>query len=163
MLVKISIDSKERYGIIIMEWETGFEEANYDYEKELDMPKKKNPPKNSIMVLRPYWGYSTWVFDDPNTGLVAEAFVSGIPEILDRMLTEKGIDVKEARKTGFALFFGASEFPGYQLRLRWAKEEHGGNWYSTDDGMEGWLCPALFHYFATAPQFIFGKVERLVE
>jgi hypothetical protein len=26
-------------------------------------------------------------------------------------------------------------------------------------GMEGWLCPALFKYFAEAPQEIYLKVE----
>ena len=30
--------------------------------------------------------------------------------------------------------------------------EMDGNWYATDDPpMEGWLCPALFHYFDKAP------------
>jgi hypothetical protein len=27
--------------------------------------------------------------------------------------------------------------------------------------MEGWLCPALFKYFPTAPKTIFVKVEEL--
>jgi hypothetical protein len=37
-----------------------------------------------------------------------------------------------------------------------------GNWYRTDDPpMEGWLCPALFKFFETAPREIFVKAEAI--
>ena len=59
---------------------------------------KKKPTgvnSNSILVLHPYKYYGTWVFDDDRTGLVREAFVSGIPEILEKCLEDNGIPVKE--------------------------------------------------------------------
>jgi len=36
---------------------------------------------NQIMVIAPYWleEVGTWVFDDPETGLCQEPFVSGVP------------------------------------------------------------------------------------
>lgn len=34
----------------------------------------------------------------------------------------------------------------------------GGNWYWNESlGMEGWLCPALFKYFDTAPERIYAQ------
>lgn len=38
------------------------------------------------MILYPYISCGTWVFDDPATGLKAEAFVLGIPAMIDRIL-----------------------------------------------------------------------------
>jgi hypothetical protein len=36
----------------------------------------------------------------------------------------------------------------------------GGNWYRADvPPSEGWLCPALFRYFETAPQEIYVRAE----
>lgn len=112
---------------------------------------------NEILVIAPYWSeaVSTWVFDDPAVGLVQEPFVSGIPEMID-WLTQ---DIPDAR-SGFRLLFSAAPFPGYQKKLVWIREEYGGNWYATDDPpMEGWLCPALFRYFQTAPAELHVKAE----
>ena len=42
-----------------------------------------------------------------------------------------------------------------------------GNWYRLNDGPagkranEGWLCPALFQYFNSAPDRIYVKAEQL--
>ncbi len=37
-------------------------------------------------------------------------------------------------------------------------QEMGGNWYWNESlGMEGWLCPALFKYFDTAPERIYAQ------
>jgi len=36
-----------------------------------------------------------------------------------------------------------------------------GYWYRVKNiGAEGWLCPALFRYFETAPESIYVKAER---
>jgi len=132
---------------------------------------KKLMIKNSIMVLNPYCYEGTWVFDDDKTGLVREAFVAGVPEIFETMFDLFGIPLKEAKK-GFILTFAAIPFPGYQLAMHKSGEEADGTWYTTDyvitqDGTvplmlehHGWLCPALFKYFATAPAKLYIKVTR---
>ena len=84
--------------------------------------------QNSIMVLKPYKWEGMWVFDDKKTGLVREPFVAGVPEILEALLEQHGIPVKEAEK-GFRLIFSAIPFPGHQLSARRVGEEGGGTWY----------------------------------
>jgi hypothetical protein len=112
---------------------------------------------NAIMAIAPYWWQGTWVFDDPGRGLTREPFVSGIPEMIDRLVT----DIPDARK-GFRLLFSASPFPGYQQEFDWARSDYGGNWYRCQDPpMEGWLCPALFKYFAEAPKKLYARAEPL--
>ena len=112
---------------------------------------------NVLMVIAPYWEYCTWVFDDETRGLIKEPFVLGVPDMID-ILVE---DIPNAR-SGFRLIFSSSPFPEYQKELTWVREEHGGNWYSSDDPpMEGWLCPALFEYFDEPPEKIYVKAEPL--
>lgn len=112
---------------------------------------------NSITAIRPYWNDVTWVFDDPATGLVAEAFVSGIPEMIEILVRE----IPNARD-GFRLLFSAGPFPGAMGHLQWLREEFEGNWYRwADQGLEGWLCPALFKYFERAPRELYVRAEAL--
>ncbi|MEX1028313.1 MAG: DUF6717 family protein [Candidatus Paceibacterota bacterium] len=114
---------------------------------------------NQIQVIAPYWleNAQTWVFDDPATDLVQEPFVSGVPEMIDDLVQ----DIPNARN-GFRLFFSAEPFPGFQRRLEWVREEMGGNWYRADQPpSEGWLCPALDHYFEQAPAELYVKAEAL--
>jgi len=111
---------------------------------------------NSIFVIFPYRSAGTWVFDDARVGLVREPFVSGIPEMIDK-LVEK---IPNA-ESGFRLLFSPTPFPGFQMKLTLRREEFGGNWYFCEQlGTEGWLCPALFKYFAEAPRELFAKAER---
>lgn len=110
---------------------------------------------NSMLVIFPYRVEGTWVFDDERAGLVREPFVSGIPEMIDRIVR----DIPNAER-GFKLLFSAAPFPGFTDRLLWRREEYGGNWYySEETKTEGWLCPALFKYFNTAPKEIYAKAE----
>lgn len=119
-----------------------------------------SPASNSIMVLHPTKVNGVWAFDDPTTGLVREPFVSGIPEIIETVLENNGISVKEAAK-GFNMYFSANPFPGSQATLNLLFPEGGGNWYKCEEtSQEGWLCPALFKYFAEAPKKIYVKCER---
>jgi hypothetical protein len=112
---------------------------------------------NQIQIIAPYWLHGTWVFDDPATGLVQEPFVCGVPEMINDLVQ----DIPNARQ-GFRLLFSASPFPGFQRRLEWVREEFGGNWYRADQpAIEGWLCPALFRYFETAPAELYAKAEGL--
>lgn len=117
--------------------------------------------RNAIRVIAPYWSHGTWVFDDPSVGLVREPFVAGIPAMIDALAAE----VPNARE-GFRLTFSDAPFPGYQRRLAWVRDEHGGCHYRFDDrpdapAMEGWLCPALFHYFDAAPKAIYARADPL--
>jgi Family of unknown function (DUF6717) len=119
---------------------------------------------NQMLAIAPYWadGVQTWVFDDPQVGLVQEPFVSGIPEMIDDLVSE----IPNARG-GFRLLFSTQPFPGFQRKLTWVREEMGGNWYRADqpDRLvrmgEGWLCPALLRYFDEPPNEIYVKAEPL--
>ena len=103
---------------------------------------------NSLFVIPPYKYEGMWVFDDPKVGLFREPFVSGIDVMIDR-LTE---NIANAAN-GFRLVFSPAPFPGHTAKLQWTREEYGGNWYySPQFRIEGWLCPALFKYFAEAPK-----------
>jgi hypothetical protein len=85
--------------------------------------------------------------------------VLGVPTMIDDLVE----DIPNARD-GFRLLFSTAPFPGYQRRLEWVREEMDGNWYRADEPpMEGWLCPALFKFFETAPQEIFVKAEPIGE
>ncbi len=64
---------------------------------------------NAIMTIAPYRHAGTWVFDDEAHGLVAEPFVSGVPEMIDYMVR----DIANA-ESGFRMIFSANPFPGYQ-------------------------------------------------
>ena len=111
---------------------------------------------NSILTLQPYFYAGTWVFDDERFGLVKEAFVAGAENIITRMV--KGIPNAH---TGFRLTFSANPFPGYDIVLDRMDTEHGGNWYRCEEyDMVGWLCPALYHYFESAPDHIYAKAEE---
>ena len=118
---------------------------------------------NSIMVIAPYKYEGIWVFDDPTVGLVKEALVSGVPEILERLCGEQEIHDPD---NGFTITFAEIPFPGHHLKTTWLREgdEGFGNWYSAYDGtLEGWLCPALFEYFDSAPENIYLQVTSREE
>ena len=75
--------------------------------------------------------------------------------MIDRLVEE----IPNARQ-GFSLYFSAKPFPGFQQKIEWVREEMGGNWYGSEDPpMEGWLCPALFHYFDETPKELYVKAE----
>ena len=112
---------------------------------------------NEMLVIAPYWDEwkQTWVYDD--MGRIQEPFVNGVPAMIDHLVR----DIPNARN-GFRLVFAAQPFPSFQQRLEWVRTEMGGNWYRTDEPLrEGWLCPALFDYFETAPRQLYVKAESL--
>lgn len=111
------------------------------------------------MVLYPYKDtYGTWVFDDQSVGLVREAFVLGADTIMSALSKQ----VNKGKDKQFKLIFSRDKFPTYQYEFQHLRSDSGGNWYGNKDlGLEGWLCPALFHYFDKAPKSIFVKAEKL--
>jgi hypothetical protein len=118
---------------------------------------------NAMMIITPYRSGGTWVFDDPNAGLVAEPFVSGAPAMIDQVIEVAGIEPSDARRDGVRLLFSANPFPGYQKEALRVREDFGGNWYRFEEpDLEGWLCPAMFHYFDEAPERLYVRAEPLV-
>lgn len=115
-------------------------------------PGSDAPVPEAVFTIFPYRHDSAWVFDDDRVGLVKEPFVSGIDLMIDRMTV--GIPNAAA---GFRLDFSTQPFDGWQKSLTWRRADPvEGNWYrADDDGSEGWLCPALFWYFPSAPRKIY--------
>ncbi len=115
------------------------------------------PRQNAIMVIAPYRHQGTWVFDDSSAGLLQEPFVAGVPEMIDVIVK----DIPDADQ-GFRLLFSAKPFPQYQKKLVWLRGDGGGNYYRfSDSDMEGWICPAMFKYYETAPKELYVKAEPM--
>lgn len=118
---------------------------------------RASPTSNSLMVIVPYRYGGTWVFDDEAVGLVREPFVAGIPEMIDALVA----DIPHADQ-GFRLTFSAAEFPGFQKKLTWTRNDGTGNYYRLDDPpMEGWICPALLQYYSSPPKALYVQAEPL--
>jgi len=116
---------------------------------------QKQNDMNSLMVIVPYKYEGMWVFDDPAVGLNKEPFIAGIDTLIDKATA----DIPRAEH-GFRAIFSAMPFPGANFKLEWRREDSSGNWYySPEFQQEGWLCPALFKYFTSAPREIYVKVE----
>ena len=115
---------------------------------------------NQISTIHPYRLHGEWVFDDPDVGLVKEAFVAGADEVCDRIMAE--INRKfHRRDEQFTLRFSKGWFPGSQLKFEHVgPSPDNGNYYYCPSMMHVvWLCPALFKYFDEAPKEIFVKAE----
>jgi hypothetical protein len=117
--------------------------------------RKENDAMNSLMVIVPYKYEGLWVFDDAAVGLSKEPFIAGIDTLIDKATAS----IPDAQH-GFRAIFSGTQFPGANFKLEWRRAESGGNWYySPEFNQEGWLCPALFKYFKSAPAEIYVKVE----
>ena len=118
------------------------------------------------MTLYPYLIGPVWVFDDERTGLKEEAFVCGMSEMISRMIESKEIP---NAANGFAMTFGDEPFNGHDVELNWLRADEpnsvmGGNWYTgtiAGQEMQGWLCPALFCFFPSAPPKLFVQADQL--
>jgi hypothetical protein len=127
-----------------------------------------------MLTLYPYELHpGLWVFDDPRTHLREEAFVLGMSEMITALVTER--QIPDASR-GVSLTFSPEPFD-HDVELTWQRTADGspvdsdsarsaGNWYAgevagQDSEMEGWLCPALFHYFETTPMKIYVRVDPL--
>lgn len=68
-------------------------------------------------------------------------------------------DIPNAEE-GFLLTFSAREYPDYEKKLTWTRGEKGGNYYQLEGTtMEGWICPALFQYYKSAPKELYVKAD----
>ncbi len=125
---------------------------------EMSAPLAETPRgTNQIFTIRPYLWEGVWVFDDPARGLDKEALVAGVPEIIELATQQAGIPHPER---GFIALFSKDPFPGAMLTLEWVREDMGGNVYRWPEaGLEGWLCPALFRYFDSAPRQLYLTIQ----
>ena len=86
-----------------------------------------------------------------------EPFVAGVPEMIDVLVS----DIPNAND-GFRMLFSANPFPGYQKKLTWLRGDSTGNYYELEEPpMEGWICPAMFKYYKTAPKELYVKAEAI--
>ena len=103
-----------------------------------------------------------WCFDDPETGLKEEFFVSGADTAISRIVQAKQLS---NAANGFEMTFNDASFPGYDVELSWSRQDEiEGNWYEGDiagQHLDLWLCPALFHYFESAPRKIYVRCSEL--
>jgi hypothetical protein len=108
---------------------------------------------NSLQVLHIYNHHGTYVFDDPQVGLLREPFVMGMPEIIEHQMGGGPIDA-------FTAIFSPAAFPGHNTVLKRVRSEDGGNWYNLNGtDLEGWLCPALSNYFNVAPETLYVQFK----
>ncbi len=115
---------------------------------------------NQIMLINAYVHGGQWVFDDSDKGLNKEPFVCGADDVIDRLCSRAGLPIPPRKEGNKApLLFSAQPFPGAS-KMTWLREESGGNWYHSEEyAIEGWLCPAMFHYFPVAPNEIYVVVK----
>lgn len=115
-----------------------------------------NKTNNAINVIFPYrTKYGTWVYDDEDLGVYAEAFVCGSSEVIDAIVGKR---VKKCKAT-----ISSQPFPNPTLTLH--KIEKEGNipgWYRAEPlGMEHWLCSKVLDYFPDYPETMYVKIEKI--
>jgi len=109
-----------------------------------------------MFSIHPYKFKGIWVFDNPARNLDKEAFVQGADKILDYISK----DIAGAAD-GFMLTFSPFPVKGSKFVVSFLKAEFGGSWYQLEGtDIQGWLCPALFKFFDTAPAKLFLTVEE---
>lgn len=171
-LIKLlSILDKKGNQPVIHTRHENYDECDYEsriIERLLEevMPRPHAPAlggQTCVRSIMPYRLHGQWVFDDKSVGLQAEAFVCGMSEILDQLLRDSGIDPKKVRN-GFRLTYSPIPFPSHVYAIHWSHAEAGGNVYTCpQNGMIGWLCPALYKYFDKAPERIYFRADLLDE
>jgi len=122
-------------------------------------PKSKSvdAAQNAINLIKPYLYEGVWVFDDASKKLQKEPFVSGIPEMIDQLVAA----IPNA-EDGFLLYFSDRPMPETMVELSWLRAADGGNWYKAEAfDKEGWLCPALYKYYTSAPQKLYIRAAAL--
>lgn len=118
-----------------------------------------NTVKNSVFVIQVYRHPlipTMWVFDDPKTGLVAEAFVLGASELIDIYLKKNNItDPKPA------IIFSKTQLPKADIILTRTSLDKGRRsaWFEDEYGNKCWLCPAQLLYFNKVPKMIWAQIK----
>ncbi len=111
------------------------------------------------IVVEPYKVSGSWVFDFPAAGIIAQPFARGIPEMLDFVLSRKGLQ----GVTEFRLIFSDVQFTDWDGELVQVENEAGGPRYRLA-GVEGEPTGRLFlldAFFPEPPQQLYFRVERI--
>lgn len=118
--------------------------------------------KNSIHRIRPWREPAgMWLFTDLAHGLVNEPFIGETNALIDWLVLQacqQDTDRFDEASAGFTLVFSANPFPGHLLHCRLVDTNinNGSTYLCEQLGIEGWLCPALFHYFPEAPPHLYA-------
>ena len=98
-----------------------------------------------------------WVFEDQERGLINEAFVGGIPEIIEKIMEDSHIPKTDEK---VLIIFSAESFKGHSHILKHKEQDGTGNTYKLGE-MEGWLCAALYQYFDKTPSEIYVQMKAV--
>lgn len=106
---------------------------------------------SELFAIVPYKVRGQWCFDDVDKGIVAEPFVAGMSEMIDKAVGDKD---------GFTICFCDETFCGFEYTLELVGEEAGGAWYRCPQlNRIGWLCPVLRKYYpGTVPRIIYVAI-----
>lgn len=115
----------------------------------------KNKTKNQINVIEPYRTLGgTWVYDDPDVPVYAEAFVMGSSELIDSLVGTK--------VNNLTVCFSSKPLPEVTIKLTnidKEKESEIKGWYRNEvTGSENWFCGHLLDYFPDYPEEIYVKI-----
>ena len=141
---------------------------------------------NNLFYINAYRQGKTWVFDDKQRGLVAEPFVLGASELIQKYLDRKGITATQDVPLVFStqpipneditLIVTDKNYPykvvgsekriiselGMTVDFPLYKEdktaEPNSAWYIDQEGDECWLCPAQIKFFGQVADIIYAKI-----
>ena len=117
--------------------------------------------RNALFTLTFYRHQGQWVFDDERRDIYVEPLVCGADDVFD-VLSGRHLDPSINRCT---VNFSSTPIPGHEVHATYLGPEFDGSRYSTTDltsaePFEFWLCPALFAYYAEAPQDLYVQKVR---
>ena len=136
-----------------------------------------------MFFINAYRQGKTWCFDDKLRGLVAEPFVLGASELIQKYLDRKSITDTE----NVPLVFSLQPFPQHDVVLncyeknyptKWfnkiavenysteiksyvdemTEEKATSGWYIDQEGDKCWLCPAQIKFFGQVADIIYAKI-----
>lgn len=129
---------------------------------------------NNMFVINAYRQGKTWMFDDKQRGLVAEPFVLGASELIQKYLDRKGM---KRRRKNVQLLFALQPFPEAEVtltctekcypmklgkKLNWVRDDKSqlpiSAYYKDQEGQQIWLCPAQLKFFGTVADTIYAKI-----
>lgn len=118
----------------------------------------KDKTKNAVNVIYPYrTDGGTWVYDDPDVPVYAEAFVMGSSELIDMVV---GTDCNK-----FTAYISKDPLPNHTVILDNIDEEKNDGfegWYRMRGTThENWLCEHLNDYFSPKyPKTIYVTIKK---
>ncbi|WP_207496947.1 DUF6717 family protein [Aridibaculum aurantiacum] len=118
---------------------------------------KKDKTKNQVNVIHPYrTSHGTWVYDDPDVPVYAEAFVMGSSELIDMVV---GKEVNH-----FTAYISEQPLPNASVILDNVDEQVGDGikgWYEwRGKGHRNWFCGHLTDYFTGYPKTIYISIAN---